>query len=106
MTTRALYVRLESKPGREQEIEALLRDARSWALDEPETAAWFAIRIRPSTFAIFDAFDGASGRDAHLGGKIAAALKERASDLFANQLDIVEVEVIADKLPASDKTRR
>ena len=106
MTTRALYVRLESKPGREQEIEAFLKDARSWALDEPETVVWFAIRIRTSTFAIFDAFDDTSGRDAHLRGKIAAALKERASDLFANQPEIIEVEVIADKLPASDKTRR
>ena len=99
MTDRALYVRLEAKPGKEAEVEAFLKQARALVMEERRTAAWFALRIGPSSFAVFDAFDGEAGREAHLKGKVAEALKARAPDLFANQLDIVRVEVIADKLP-------
>jgi quinol monooxygenase YgiN len=99
MTALALYVRLEAKPGKEQQVEALLKDARALVLDEHDTAAWFALRLGPSTFAIFDAFANEGGREAHLKGKVAAKLMEMAPELFANQLEIVRVEVIADKLP-------
>ena len=98
MTTRALYLRLEAKPGKEQEVEDLLRSARSAVLDEPQTTAWFALRIGPSTFAIFDAFSDDRGRQAHLDGEVVRALTAKAPDLFANQLEIVKVEVIADNL--------
>ena len=56
MTALALYVRLEAKPGKEEEVAALLGDARSLVIEETGTTAWFAIRLGPSTFAIFDAF--------------------------------------------------
>ncbi len=98
MTTLALYVRLEAKPGKEQDVETLLKDARSLATAEPDTTAWFALRLGPSTFAIFDAFADERGRDAHLSGKLVAALTARAPELFANPLEIVRVNVIADKL--------
>jgi quinol monooxygenase YgiN len=98
MTTLALYLRLEAKPGKEQEIEDLLKNARSAAMNEPETKAWFALRLGPSTFAIFGAFSDERGREAHLHGKIAAELTAKAPDLFANQLEIIRVEVVADKL--------
>ncbi len=99
MTTHALYVRLEAKPGKEQDVEALLREARSTVLREPETAAWFALRLGPSTFAIFDAFSDEQGREAHLNGSVAAALTAKAPELFANPLEFIRVGVIADKLP-------
>jgi quinol monooxygenase YgiN len=99
MTDRAVYVRLEAKPGKEAEVEAFLKEARSLVMEERRTAVWFALRIGPSSFAIFDAFDGEAAREAHLQGKVAEALKARAAELFANQLHIVPVEVIADKLP-------
>jgi quinol monooxygenase YgiN len=99
MTSLALYVRLEAKPGKEEEVAAFLRDARSLVMDEPETIAWFAIRLGPSTFAIFDAFANERGREAHLSGRVAAALTEKAPELFANHLEIIRLEVIADKLP-------
>ncbi len=99
MTTLALYVRLEAKPGKEHEVEALLKDVRSLVLEERDTVAWFALRLGPSTFAIFDAFSGESGREAHLKGRVAAKLTEMAPELFANPLELVRVEVIADKLP-------
>ncbi|RBP16821.1 quinol monooxygenase YgiN [Roseiarcus fermentans] len=98
MTTLALYLRLEAKPGKEQDVETLLKDARSAVMKEPETKAWFALRLGPSTFAIFDAFSDEQGREAHLNGAFAAALTAKAPELFANALEIVRVDVVADKL--------
>lgn len=99
MTPFALYVRLEAKPGKEQEVAAFLASAHALALEEAGTVCWFAIRSGRSTFAIFDAFSSEDGRDAHLNGKIASALMARAPELFSNHLEVVKLEVIADKLP-------
>lgn len=97
--TVALLVRLEAKPGKEAEVEKFLRDGLGLVQQEPKTTAWFAIRLGPSTFGIFDAFPDESGRQEHLNGKVAAALKERAGELFAQPPSIEQVEVIAAKLP-------
>jgi quinol monooxygenase YgiN len=55
----------------------------------------------PSRFAIFDTFDDEAGREAHLNGKIAAALMEKAKagDLFERTPEIHKIEILADKLP-------
>ena len=68
---------------------------------EPGTVTWFAIQEGPSNFAIFDTFNDESGRDAHLNGKVAAALMEKAKagDLFAKTPEIYKLEILADKLP-------
>ena len=100
MVKLALWVRLEAKPGKEAEVENFLRDGLPIVQGEPATTAWFAIRIAPSTFGIFDAFLDEAGRQAHLTGKVAAALKEKASDLFAKSPEIQKVDVLAAKLPA------
>ena len=99
MVTVALYVRLEAKPGKEAEVESFLNSGLALVQDEPETTVWFAIRMGPSTFGIFDAFANESGRQAHLDGKVAAALMEKASDLLAQPPDIKKVDVLAAKLP-------
>ena len=99
MVTVALYVRLEAKPGKEAEVESFLNSGLALVQEEPETTAWFAIRMGPSTFGIFDAFPSESGRQAHLTGKVAAALMEKASDLLAQPPDIKKVDVLAAKLP-------
>ena len=99
MVTVALLVRLEAKPGKEAEVESFLKSGLALAQEEPDTTAWFAIRIGPSTFGIFDAFPNESGRQAHLTGKIAAALMAKASDLLAQQPVIEKVDVLAAKLP-------
>ena len=99
MVTVALYVRLEAKPGKEAEVESFLNSGLALVQEEPETTAWFAIRMGPSTFGIFDAFANESGRQAHLDGKVAAALMEKASDLLAQSPDIKKVDVLAAKLP-------
>ncbi len=99
MVTKALFVRLVAKPGREADVERFLRDGLSIVEGEPATTAWFAVRIGPSTFGIFDAFPDEAGRQAHLSGGVARALKEQASDLFSEPPSIGEIEVLASKLP-------
>jgi quinol monooxygenase YgiN len=99
MTQHALYVQLEAKPGMEQEVASFLSSARSMVDDEPETTAWFAIRMGNSTFGIFDAFANEHGREAHLQGKLAKQLMSRASQLFVKQPEIRRMDVLADKLP-------
>ena len=95
----ALFVRLEAKPGKETDVEDFLHGGLSIVEEEPATIAWFAIRFGPSTFGIFDAFPEESGRQAHLSGRVAAALTEKASELFAQPPSIEKVDVLAAKLP-------
>lgn len=95
----ALWVRLEAKPGKVDAVEAFLKSGLALANQEPATTAWFAVKIGPSTFAIFDAFPDAAGRDAHLNGPIAAALMANAADLLSSPPSIEKVDVLAAKLP-------
>ncbi len=98
MVTVGLWVLLEAKPGREADVEAFLESGRSLVEDEPDTTAWFAVKLGPSEFAIFDVFPDDSGRQAHLSGKVAEALMARADELFAKPPEIKHVDVIAAKL--------
>lgn len=95
----ALLVRLEAKPGKEADVADFLRSGLPLVQAEPETTAWFGIQLGPSTFGIFDAFPDESGRQAHLAGKVAAALKDRGDELFAEPPTMEQVEVLAAKLP-------
>ena len=95
----ALLVRLEAKSGKEAEVENFLRGGLPIVQEEPATTAWFAIRLGPSTFGIFDAFPDEAGRQAHLSGRVAAALMAKASELLAKPPVIEKVEVLAAKLP-------
>jgi quinol monooxygenase YgiN len=93
-----LMVRLEAKAGKEKELEAFLRSGLSLVEAEPATTVWFGIRLGPSTFGIFDAFTDEAGRNAHLSGRVAAALGEKASELLAAPPTIERVDVLAAKL--------
>ena len=95
----ALLVRLHAKPGTEPELAAFLESGLALAQQEPETTAWFALRLGPSTYGIFDAFPGEAGRKAHLAGPIAAALMAKAPELLAEPPQIEQVDVLAAKLP-------
>jgi quinol monooxygenase YgiN len=95
----ALLVRLKAKQGKEADLESFLRSGLPMAEAEPATTAWFAIKIDPSTFGIFDAFPDDSGRQAHLSGKIAAALMAKAPDILAEAPAIEKVDILAAKLP-------
>jgi quinol monooxygenase YgiN len=99
MTRKALLVRLEAKPGKENEVAKFLRDGQGLVAQEPATTAWFGIRLGPTTFAIFDAFSDEAGRDAHLSGKVAKTLIQKAPDLLAEPAAIEKADVLADRLP-------
>lgn len=93
-----LMVRLEAKTGKESALLEFLAGGLALALEEPETIVWFALRLGPSTFGIFDAFPGEPGRQAHLTGPIAAALMQMAPDLLAQEPKIERVDVLAAKV--------
>lgn len=95
----ALLVRLHAKPGKEDEVAAFLSGALPLAKKEAGTPVWFALRLGPSTFGIFDAFADDDGRHAHLAGPIAAALMAKAEELLAEPPQIEKVDVLAAKLP-------
>jgi quinol monooxygenase YgiN len=94
----ALLVRFEAKPGLEADVETFLKNALPLVQAESSTVAWFGIRLGAGTFGIFDAFPDEAGRQAHLSGKVAAALMEKAPELFAKPPVIEPVEVLAAKL--------
>ncbi|MGH7246551.1 MAG: putative quinol monooxygenase [Pseudomonadota bacterium] len=98
MVNLALLVRLEAKAGKEEDVARFLRGGLAIVQEEPATTVWFAIRMGPSTFGIFDAFADEPGRQAHLSGRVAAALMEKAPELFAKPPSIEKVDVLAAKL--------
>ena len=100
MLTRSLFVRLEAKPGKENDVAAFLQQGLQLANQEATTPTWFALRLSPTTFAIFDAFEDESGRQAHLDGPIAKALMENAPNLLATAPLIERLDVLGAKLPA------
>jgi len=98
MVKTGLFVRLEAKAGKEAAVEEFLNGGLDLVNDEPETTVWFALKFDDSTFGIFDAFEGESGREAHLNGKVAAALMAKADEFFAAPPTIEKVDVLAAKL--------
>ena len=99
MVTLSLFVRLEAKPGKEEEVAAFLKEGLQLANQETTTPVWFALRLGPSTFAIFDAFLDETGRQNHLNGPIAKALMAQAPKLLAAPPVIERIEVLGAKLP-------
>lgn len=99
MVTTALWVRMEAKPGKEKEVEAFLLGGRPLVMEEPATIAWFGVKLGPSSYAIFDVFPNDAGRQAHLSGKVAAALMAQAAELFSQPPSIEKIDVLASKLP-------
>ncbi len=93
-----ILARLESKPGKETEVENFLRGGLALAQAETETIVWFALRLSQTTFGIFDAFQNEAGRKAHLTGKIAEALFAKAPELFSQPPTIEQVDVLAAKV--------
>lgn len=100
MVTVGLWVRLEARPGKEADVEQLLRSGLTLVVDEPATTAWFGVRLGPSTFGIFDAFPDEAGRNAHLTGRVAEALGQKVAELLAKPPTIERVDVLAAKLPS------
>ena len=97
MISKALWVELQAQPGKEDDVEAFLNSAKALVESEPGTRTWYAIKLGPSSYGIFDTFDDEPGRNAHLSGEVAKALTNQAPELFAEQPAIHKVDVLAVK---------
>jgi quinol monooxygenase YgiN len=102
-TTVALFVRLEAKPGKEDDLRSFLEQGLAMANQETTTPVWFALRISATTFAIFDAFADEAGRQNHLNGPIAKALMAQAPNLLAKPPVIERLDVLGAKLPGDKR---
>jgi len=101
MAKLAIWAYLEAKPGKEKEVEDFLKSAQPLAVQEKGTITWYAVKLSPSTFGIFDTFADESGRDAHLTGDIAKALFAKAAELFAQEPKVHKIDLLAAKGPAA-----
>lgn len=97
----AIWADLEAKPGKEQELERFLMAAQTLAENEPGTTTWYALKIGPSRYGIFDTFADEEGRNAHLTGEIAKALFAKAKELLASDPKIEKPEILAVKAPGA-----
>ena len=97
----AIWAAMEARPGKEAEVEEFLKSAQLLALVEPGTTTWYALKIGPSKYGIFDTFADEQGRDAHLTGEIAKALFAKAAELFVREPEIDKPMILAAKAPGA-----
>jgi quinol monooxygenase YgiN len=101
----ALWAQVEAKPGKEREVEEFLKSAQPLAEREEGTTSWYAVKIAPNTFGIFDTFADEKGRDAHLTGEIAKALFAKAAELFSKAPEVHKIAILAEKAPGSSRAQ-
>jgi len=101
MATLSIWAQLEAKPGKEKEVEEFLKSAQPLAVKEKGTLTWYAIKLGPGKYGIFDTFADEKGREAHLNGDIAKALFAKAKELFAKAPEINKPEILAAKGPSA-----
>src|SRR5271155_3777478 len=97
MSKLAIWAQLEAKPGKEKELEAFLKSAQPLAEREAGTVTWYAIKLGPGKYGIFDTFADENGRDAHLNGEIAKTLFAKAAELFSKPPEVAKPEILASK---------
>src|ERR1700723_1639400 len=97
MSKLAIWAQLEARPGKEKEVEEFLKSALPLAEQEKGTVSWYAIKMGPGKYGIFDTFADENGRNAHLNGDIAKALFAKADELLAKAPDIAKPETLAAK---------
>ena len=100
MTRLSLFAELRAKPGKEEEVAAFLTGGPRPRRRGAGHHAWSAVRFDTHTFAVFDAFNDEAGRQAHLTGRIAEALRAHSEELFATAPVVRSANVLADKLPS------
>src|SRR6476661_8128868 len=94
---RGVLAILEAKPGKGEDLASFLRQGQALAAQENGTVTWYAFRISETTYGIFDTFENEEGRQAHLTGKIPAALAQVGPDLLAADPDIRQTDIVAVK---------
>jgi hypothetical protein len=101
MDQSAILLLMQAKPGKEEQVERLLKSTEPLALAEQElgSAAYFAFRLGAGRFGIFVTSRDEQARDAQRRSAIAAALFASGKDLF-EPIPIGEnVELLVAKLP-------
>lgn len=96
---KGLLVLMKAKEGKSKAVEDFLNIGKQLVEAEPKTLSWYAIKIDDTTYAIFDTFSEDTGRDAHLKGKVAAALMENAPVILENfkPVAIQKIDILASK---------
>ena len=97
MIDRALFVRIEAKEGKEDEVENFLRNALRDVMQEEGTINWYAVEFGAREFAIFDTFGSEKDRLAHLAGKVGRALIAHTPTLLSGIPKVEHAEVLASK---------
>jgi quinol monooxygenase YgiN len=100
MVKLAFFARFEAKSGKEEAVAKFLETALDMARKEPTTINWYALRLSPTTFGVFDTFNDEEGRQRHLNGPIGQALMAKMPELFASPPSIEPVQVLGAKIAA------
>jgi quinol monooxygenase YgiN len=95
--TKAIWVMLKAKPGKEDAVEEFLKAGATMSLDEPKTVTWYGVKMGPGLYGVFDTFEDEDARDAHITGEIAKALAANASVLFSNEIKIEKMDILGSK---------
>ncbi|MEL6557868.1 MAG: hypothetical protein AAFQ94_06755 [Bacteroidota bacterium] len=96
---KGLLVIMNAKQGKSTDVESFLMAGKNLVAEEPKTLSWYAFRIDENTYGIFDTFAAEEGRDAHLTGKVAAALMENAPTILEGfeASAIQKIDILASK---------
>jgi quinol monooxygenase YgiN len=88
---------LEARSGKGDDLGAFVENGRAIAAAEEGTVTWYAFRLGPTSYGIFDTFETEDARTAHLEGEIPKALASVAPELLAREPDIRMVDLVAVK---------
>ncbi|MCB5187538.1 antibiotic biosynthesis monooxygenase [Methylobacillus caricis] len=98
MSKYALYIKLEARPDKRQELESFLKKTLPAVKEEDDTKTWYAFKQAENAYVIFDTFSSEAGRDAHLQGKAVQAMQQVADDLLVRKPEFVPVDLLAQKV--------
>jgi hypothetical protein len=93
ITTLALFVRLDARTGREDEVEALLRSIQPLVGATEPVRCWFALQMAPQVYGLFSTFDSEADREAYL-QVLSQVWAERTSELLSRPPVTEKVEVL------------
>lgn len=99
MLNTGFLIRVEAKPDRVADVEAMLKSAVDHVRAEGQAVVWFGLRLGPTSFAIFDAFADEAAREAHWDANGATLENGVVTGLFAESAAVERVDVVASMVP-------
>jgi quinol monooxygenase YgiN len=105
MSQLAIWVEMEAKPGKEQEVANFLKSAQNLAEREQGTITWYAMKLGGPKFGIFDTFADERGREAHMNGEIARQLFSKGKELLARDPQIHKLDLLGAKEPGASRAQ-